>query len=413
MQARSLAVKSALIMACSSSVLMFGYEMIRSASNSLFKQAFGVENLAVAMAFIPFVLLPMLYFYNFILNSQGPKKTFLLSGLLSCIAILICYFGLLLESKFAAGLLYLVRESYVILIIEQMWSFINSILSKNDAKKYNGFILAISSIGAIIGGLSVHFLTQSLGCVHLLLLAALSCLPTIFVGNYAFSTMPESSVKTPKKSRFAGDHLGIKLFKKEKVLFLILFMVLSSQVYSTIVTLNFQTVIQEYSPSLDRQTSISGLFFAMLHIVSLIFQLIGTPLVLSLISISTVHIVIPIIHMLSALLVFFFPGLWSAGISLILFKSIDYSIFRVAKEILYIPLTFDARFRAKELIDVFGYRFSKSGASLIIGTLQKFGVYFSTTSYGFVGFLSAFGWIAFVAPILKSKRKPKKIKAPI
>jgi len=43
-------------------------------------------------------------------------------------------------------------------------------------------------------------------------------------------------------------------------------------------------------------------------------------------------------------------------------KPIDYSLFRAAKKILYIPFSFDVRYRAKEVIDVFGYRFGK-GAS--------------------------------------------------
>ena len=57
------------------------------------------------------------------------------------------------------------------------------------------------------------------------------------------------------------------------------------------------------------------------------------------------------------------------GLAFALFKTIDYSTFRAAKEILYIPLSFDARYRAKEVIDVFGYRFGK--LSLAIAPADK------------------------------------------
>ena len=56
----------------------------------------------------------------------------------------------------------------------------------------------------------------------------------------------------------------------------------------------------------------------------------------------------------------------SAGLAYMAFKVIDYSVFRAAKELLYIPLSFDRRYRAKELIDVFGYRFGKGGMSLLV-----------------------------------------------
>ena len=49
-----------------------------------------------------------------------------------------------------------------------------------------------------------------------------------------------------------------------------------------------------------------------------------------------------------------------------MFKALDYSVFKAAKEILYIPLPFAARYRAKEVVDVFGYRLSKGGVSLLI-----------------------------------------------
>ena len=44
------------------------------------------------------------------------------------------------------------------------------------------------------------------------------------------------------------------------------------------------------------------------------------------------------------------------ALAFFLFKAFDYSIFRAAKEVLYVPLSFDERYRAKEIIDVLGYR---------------------------------------------------------
>ena len=53
------------------------------------------------------------------------------------------------------------------------------------------------------------------------------------------------------------------------------------------------------------------------------------------------------------------------------FKSIDFSLFNVTKEMLYIPLKTDERFRAKSVIDVFAYRTCKAFAAIAILALPS------------------------------------------
>jgi len=53
-------------------------------------------------------------------------------------------------------------------------------------------------------------------------------------------------------------------------------------------------------------------------------------------------------------------------------KSLDFSVFGVVKEMLYIPLKPDEKFRAKAVIDVFAYRSSKAVASLLILFITAF-----------------------------------------
>jgi hypothetical protein len=47
-------------------------------------------------------------------------------------------------------------------------------------------------------------------------------------------------------------------------------------------------------------------------------------------------------------------------------KTVDYSVFRAAKEVLYIPLPFTARYRAKLTIDALIYRSTKGVASALL-----------------------------------------------
>jgi AAA family ATP:ADP antiporter len=84
------------------------------------------------------------------------------------------------------------------------------------------------------------------------------------------------------------------------------------------------------------------------------------------------------------------------------FKTMDYSLFRAAKEVLYIPFPFDVRYRAKELIDAWGYRFGKGGASLAIACLQSLKVPVTIPLLATVGVASAGVWLAFILPVCRA-----------
>jgi AAA family ATP:ADP antiporter len=54
-------------------------------------------------------------------------------------------------------------------------------------------------------------------------------------------------------------------------------------------------------------------------------------------------------------------------------KAFDYSIFRAAKEMLYIPLSYDEKTRGKAMIDMLTYRVAKGGAAVLLGVLVAAG----------------------------------------
>ncbi|MCY4554546.1 MAG: Npt1/Npt2 family nucleotide transporter, partial [Candidatus Poribacteria bacterium] len=60
------------------------------------------------------------------------------------------------------------------------------------------------------------------------------------------------------------------------------------------------------------------------------------------------------------------PSLQTGAAAYMIFKALDYSIFRAGKELFYMPLSYDSRYRAKQVIDSFGYRSSKSGSASVI-----------------------------------------------
>lgn len=235
-----------------------GYEFVRSASNTLFKANYGTANLPVVMALVPLSVLAVLAGYNWLLSKVGPRRTLWWTSVLSGAVIFLCWWGIRLGWAPASALLYLFREAYVVLLIEQYWSFLNSTLAVADAKKYNGPITGWASMGAILGGYLVHLWSVPLGTNNLLLFAVGLVFPGALLSEWAYRRCGEPE---PKEASVKSRHLGLDLFKSSPLLVLLMLLILVTQVYSTFVGLNFQGALQEAIPDADLQTAYSGKFF--------------------------------------------------------------------------------------------------------------------------------------------------------
>lgn len=378
---------------------MAGYEFIRSASNSLFKAAYGVSSLPLLISLVPLVTLLILWIYGKVLSFLGPKATLSWTTLCSMMALLACYYLIYVGVKIGTILLFLVGESYLVLLIGQIWSLINSVINENIAKKYNGLLLAISTAGGIGGGLLVHQFAKVWGTEQMVLVGALLCLPFWCFSQLAYGLSQFDNASQRKYiNRPTGDVLGLALFAKEPILLVIFAMVLASQFFGFFVNLHFQELLHIEIPNIDQQTSLSGLFFGIANAASVFLQLIMAPILLSSIPIPVIHIAIPLINLAFVLIAFIYPSVMTAGLAVLVFKSLDYSLFRAAKEILYIPLSFDIRFRAKELNDVFGYRFGKGIASLFVTIFEKFAITQSVNSL-LLSLVIALAWFVAALPL--------------
>ncbi len=387
-------------MATAALFTLAGYEFIRSASTVLFKSAYGAENLPLLMAAMPVVVFAGVALYGWTLSHLGPRRTLLVTSLGSGLVILCCYLVLLTGSKEITPVLFLFKELYIVLLIEQYWSYINSSITASTAKKINGPITGIAGIGGAVGGTLVAMSAESLGTETMVLMAAVALIPAALVANFAYRFFGEPEI--PPKSESHG-HLALSLFRENPVLVSLIAIVLSSQVIAAVLDFKFQSLLSvEFAGNPDKETAFQGLFWATLNTSVLAFQFVITPLLLSFVAVRWVHLMLPLIHLVAIGAALIEPSVFTVGLAYFLFKAFDYSIFRAAKELLYVPLGFDERYRAKEVIDVFGYRTGKGGSSVAIVLLQKAGILMNNY-YLAIGFAMAVMWMALVFPLTRNR----------
>ena len=365
-------IYAAFAIGSAASFVLFGYEFIRSVSSSLFIEAYGAENLPRGMVAIPPSMIVMLYCYGRLLSWQGATRALAITSLFSAILILGCYVALVRGMHFAAAVIYVFREAYIVIIIEQFWSFVNSVLTTEQAKRINGPFCAVASMGSFVGGMLVSRWAVALGSEALLLFTAASLVPTAVFGVIAYKLGGEPK---PSEEEAGGrlGHLGVKTLFRSRYLLFIGVLILSTQVVSTVLDLRFNGLVESELPDKDMRTAFYGSVYGNLGLIAGILQLVVVPLALRFVALRYIHVGIPLVHFVSSLVLTISPSLRSGTAAYMIFKALDYSVFRAAKELFYMPLFYDARYRAKQIIDSFGYRFSK-GASAGVLELVRLGV---------------------------------------
>ena len=390
-------------MASAAALTLAGYELVRSPSNSMFASVYGKGQLPLVTTLIPVMVIVVAFFYARTLTALGPRRTLLASGLSTGVLLVLSSLAIRYQVNSILWFLYLFKEAYIVLLIEQYWSFINSSISQQESRRINGVVCGIASIGSIVAGVIGSQLAESIGTTALILIAGLVTIPAALIADRAFVVFGEPQDKD--SNRVEGDALlsndvGINAFRVERVLVIILGLVVIGQLVGTLLGLGFQGSLYDAMPDASKQSAYSYVFYAWVNSLAAAFQFFVATISLAFLGPRGVLIAVPFIHILATGLCLWHPELSSWAIALAAFKCIDYSIFRAAKEALYVPLSFAARYRAKELIDIVGYRFSKGLISGFITLVQMSGVIIAEGAFaiGAFGFICLWLWLSFLLP---------------
>ncbi len=385
--------------------LFAGYEFIRSASSSLFITTFGAARLPLVMALGPLGTFLLLYGYARLLSRLGSSLTLLFTSLLSSAVLAGCFVAITSGAYLLVGFLYVFREAYIVLMVEQYWSFINSTLDEEQARRWNGPVCGIGSIGGILGGRLVSYYVGSLGTETFILLASASVLPAAICCLIAYRLAGEPPTRDTgeETSERRGRHLALGLFRTYPRLVLLGSLIVVTQLLSTVLDLRFHWLLEEAMSSprqADERTAYMGEFWSNVNGASFVLQFALVPLLLRILPLRVIHGGIPIIHLAASVALLLFPSLSVGAMAFLIFKALDYSLFRAAKEILYIPLPFDARYRVKEFNDAFMYRASKGGASGLIALATILVGRLPGASMAIAALFSALIWLALILRLL-------------
>lgn len=379
------------------------FATVRPVSYSVFLTHFSAKMLPYTwLLMMPFNFIIVLA-YNKVITKAGCFKTMLFSvGLIVASNILGSFF---IKTHPTYSFFHFIwKEIYIMLIFQNLWAIIHNTISAQRAKYLYGIIYGVGGAGSILGSAIPAFFATSAGSETLLLVSCVIYLIFVFMfkllltARERFSDGALPSLVIEKKTEG-----GFKMIKQSRYLLAILLVVVFIQLTATLMDFQFNSYLEKVFPIKDVRTAFCGRVFGIMHIVNLGLQFFGAFIVLKLFGVKRTQLLIPALFACNALAFIAFPAFNLLVFSLMSIKCCDYSIFTISKEMLYLPLKPEEKFKAKAVIDVFGSRSAKTVASCIIFLLQALQLENIVGIISWVLFFIFIVWITVVSFMFKQR----------
>jgi ATP/ADP translocase len=264
----------------------------------------------------------------------------------------------------------------IIVLMTHFWMTVNEILNPREAKRLIGFISSGGIIGGFLGGAVAGFLTRANRAILLLPLACLLLFVCIFVVRAIFLSQSKRASIPGKQFRSreqpgrqkVGFRDSFHAVRKNSYLVLIAGIVAIGVIVSTLIEFQFFSAADKrYTANPKEMQAFLGFFFAALTIFAFLFNAFLTGNLLRKLKMKLTLLVTPVILLLGSLGILLTPfGLLPAILIKGSDESLAFSLNQSVREILYIPVFSDLKFKAKPFIDMFICRFAKVIAAIIL-----------------------------------------------
>ncbi len=349
------------------------HSVLETAKDALFLSSISAARLPWMYVAIAFVSLALTQLQGRFQRRLEPSKS--LSFWILVTSLSTGTFWVFLGPGQAWGLyiLYVFTGVATSLVLIQFWVFLGNMYSVTQAKRLYSFVGTGSVLGAIIGSAVAGVLARVVDDRHLLLAAALgffvaAVLPRFFGGQSASRPKKkgegqDSSEGFGAAARFVLQHNYAKRLA---------LLVLIAAVALTIGDYVFKATASAQVPASELGSFFASVYFV-LNALSLFCQTVLVSFLLKRFDLVAAVSVLPALLSLSAL---GFVGLGSMA-SVLVIKgaegSLKHSLHRTATELLFVPLSAQARARIKTFVDVACQRAGQTVASIFVLTAVSLG----------------------------------------
>jgi len=311
-------------------------------------------------------------------------------------SLLIFWFLLQMGWQWVYYVYWLWSEIFMVTTVTQFWILVNDIYHPRQAKRLIGFLVSGGLLGGICGSLLSSALAGVVKTEGLLLICpvmlGVGLVVVFFVKRFQREEVKERPEKTDERNKQKVGYIeSFRLLKKSRHLIFLSGIMVSAIVVTTLIDFQFNSVVAYRFVEKNARTSFFGLFFAGLMLFSFLFHTFLTSRILRKFGIRIALLIAPFILLAGSAVVFLFMGVlfWWAIFLKGADKSLAHSLNQSVRELLYIPIPLEIKYKAKVFIDMFVNKLARGiGALLILLTFSVFGLW-GTDPGGIVKYMSS------------------------
>jgi ATP/ADP translocase/HEAT repeat protein len=295
---------------------------------------------------------------------------------------------------------------FIIVLNTQFWITVNDILNPREFKRLSGFFISGGILGGLVGSLLAGTLAKQNVAYDLLFVSAaflgLCTIVVFFIFRWKkkeIQVEPGSSKKEERAgimSSRPGFRDSFRAVKDHDYLRFIATIVVLTMIVSTLIDFQFQTIVQ--NSERGNLTSFFGYFNAGLMIFAFLLSFMMTSNLYKNYGVRISLLLYPLVLLLCFLGIGVAANLLMAIVIKGSDKSLSYSINRSARELLFIPLSADIKYKAIVFIDMFVDRFSKGIGAVVLLIIMSFSIPDYVELVRIVSLVSVvliIGWIVF------------------
>jgi AAA family ATP:ADP antiporter len=261
----------------------------------------------------------------------------------------------------------------IVVLMTHFGLMISEVFNPRQARRLIGFCGSGGILGGVLGGFGASFLTKAHLGEFLLPLACGLLFACIFVVRAIFKLRKKDRVskREVQKASSQPQKFGFKdsfdIVRKDHYLVLIAAIVIITGIIATFIDFQFSSQVEKYFLQKEAMQSFFGMFFGGLTTFAFFLQLLLTSSFLKNFGVRLTLLLAPIVLMFGS------AGILIGGLTLplVIFikgsdESLAFSLNQSVREILYIPIPLDLRYKVRPFIDMFINRFAKVTAAILL-----------------------------------------------
>lgn len=389
--------------------LLCGYYIIRPMRDEM-GIAGGVEHLQWLFSCTFLVMLAVVPLFGWLTRSF-PARRFLPYVYYFFIGNLLLFYILFrieLDHAYVARAFFIWASVFNLFIVSVFWSFMADIFSNAQAKRLFGVIAAGGTVGALTGPALTVILVLPLGPNNLLLISAaflgwaILCIHRLNAWRQS-TVLPDSvGLNRGKKSGASREDplggsilAGVQMVLRSRYLLGICALMLCFTTLATFLYFQQAFIIREHFSDPGKRTALFAAMDLAVNGLTLIIQLFLTGRIVEHVGLSWTLAIIPLFLMIGFLLLGLVPSLAVIVVVQVLRRAGNYAVMRPGREMLYVVLSKEEKYKAKNFIDTVIYRGGDAVSAWVYAGMLAIGFSGAGIALAAVPLAGAWAWISF------------------